>query len=299
MLTASLPRRPNVFQTEDLGALCYLDHLLNERPNSRFEHVVLDEAQEVSPLELLVIRRHSRGNGFTILGDLTQSLSPQGIDRWREVLQLFRGATVSRYVARTSYRATYEITRYANRILKEAVPRADTAVPYRRHGPPPSFSPARTYDEMVAAITADIRELEGQGVKTIGVLCKSTVDAKKLHRALRNSGIKNVGMLDHEEALSESVVVAPIYLTRGLEYDAVILAGASKEHYPNTSLHSKLLYLAVSRAAHHLRIHWFGQPAPQLGVRRRTPRRKKPGSKRHRRKLAGTVQGPGPPVQNL
>ncbi len=230
-----------------------------------------------------MIRRHSRGNGFTILGDLTQSLSPQGIDRWLEVLQLFRGATVSRYVARTSYRATYEITRYANRVLKQAVPRGVTAKPYPRHGPPPSFRPAQTYSEMVAAITADIRELERQGVKTIGVLCKSAVDAKKLHRALRDSGIKDVGMLDHEEAPSESVVVAPIHLTRGIEYDAVILAGASKEHYPTTSLHGKLLYLAVSRAAHHLHIHWFGQPAPQLGVRRRTSRRKKPGSKRHRR----------------
>jgi DNA helicase-2/ATP-dependent DNA helicase PcrA len=254
--------------------------LFNERPNAGFEHVVLDEAQEVSPIEILMIRRHSRGNGFTILGDLTQSLSPQGIDRWVEVLQLFRGATVSRYVARTSYRATYQITRYANRVLKAAVPRGITAVPYRRPGPPPSFRPARTYNAMVAAITADIRELEGQGVKTIGVLCKSVVDAKKLYRALRHHGIKDVAKLDDEETPSESVVVTPTYLTRGLEYDAVILAGASKEHYPPTPLHSKLLYLAVSRAAYHLRIHWFGQPAPQLCVPHPTSRKKKSGSKR-------------------
>lgn len=292
MLTASLPRRPNVFRAEDLGALCYLDHLLNERPNSRFEHVVLDEAQEVSVVELLVIRRHNQGNGFTILGDLTQSLSPQGIEHWQEVLQLFRGATVHRYVARTGYRATYDITRYANRLLKQASPRAVTAVPFRRPGPPPSFRSAHSYNEMVAAITEDIKELEGHGVKTIGILCKSFIDAKKLQRALRNQGLE-VGLLNRDEAPTQNVVVAPIYLTRGLEYDGVILAGASKEHYPTTPLHTRLLYVAVGRAAHYLHIHWIGQPAVQLGVRRRTSRKKNRGSKRHRRSRA--IEGLGLP----
>ncbi len=280
MLSASLPRRPNVFQPEDLGPLCYLDHLLNERPNAGFEHVVLDEAQEVSQIELLLMQRHSRGSGFTILGDLTQSLTPQGIERWREVLQLFHGATVSRYVARTSYRSTYEITRYANRIMKKAAPNALTAVPYQRHGSPPSFTASPNYNEMVAAIAADLRGLRGQGAKTIGVLCKSAFDTQKLYRALRSIGIEDVGMLDREGAPSESAIVAPIYLTRGLEYDAVILAGASKDNYLATPLHSKLLYLAVSRAAHQLHIHWVGQPAPQLGVPRRASSTKKSGSKR-------------------
>jgi DNA helicase-2/ATP-dependent DNA helicase PcrA len=280
MLTSSLPKHPNVFQVEDLGALSYLDHLLNDHPRAGFEHVVLDEAQEVSVLDLSVIRLHSQGNGFTILGDLTQSLSPHGIEHWQEVLRLFGGATVSWYVARTSYRATYEITRYANRLLKQAGPRAVTAVPFRRHGPPPSFSPARTYNEMVTAITGDIKELERHGAKTIGVLCKSAVDAKKLHRALHDQGLE-IGLLNRNEVPTESIVVAPTYLTRGLEYDGVILAGASKEHYPTSPLHTKLLYLAVSRAAHYLHIHWIGQPAPQLGVGRRTSRGRKPGGRRN------------------
>ncbi len=281
-LAASLLKRPNVFQSEDIGPLCYLDHLLNEHQNAAFEHVVIDEAQEVSPLEMLLIKRHTRGNGFTILGDLTQSLSPQGIDHWGETLRLFRGATRARYVARTSYRATSEITRYANRILKRVMPTSVRARTAKRPGHRPGFVRSNTYDEMVAAIATDIDVLQktDNGAQTIGILCKSMSDSKKLHGALRNRGIPNIGIVDSDGVALEKIVAAPIYLTRGLEFDAVILAGASKEHYPTTPLHGKLLYLAVTRAAHYLQIHWVGQPAPQLGVplRRRSrpikPRRK-------------------------
>jgi DNA helicase II / ATP-dependent DNA helicase PcrA len=274
LLSASLPARPTVFEPEDLGALSYLDYLLNERPSSRFEHVVLDEAQEISPIELMVLKLHSRGSGFTILGDLTQSLAPQGIERWRDVLELFRGATLSRFEARSSYRSTYEITRYANRVLKAATPNGVTAVPYPRRGSRPTFVPSRNYDDMVEAIAQDIDTLTRADMGTVGVLCKSEADAKKLHRSLVKRGVRGVGLVVRQSTPTESVVVAPIYLTRGLEYDAVVLAGASKDHYPMTPLHNRLLYLGVSRAAHQLHIHWFGQPAAQLGVKRPGAREK-------------------------
>ncbi|MBI4663606.1 MAG: ATP-binding domain-containing protein [Verrucomicrobia bacterium] len=292
LLTASLPRGHYVFQVEDLGALAYLDHLLTERPNSSFEHVVLDEAQEVSPIEFMVIQRHSQRRGFTILGDLTQSLSPQGIDQWRELLQLFPGATVSRYVARTSFRATREITRYANRVLKRASPRSVTAEPFPREGRPPSFIRSNTFKEMVEAIAIDIRRFDVQGVKTIGVLSKSAIDAKRLHQALRAAGLQHAWLMAGEDTRpGGNVVVAPIYLARGLEFDSVILAGASKDSYPDTPLHGKLLYLAVSRAAHHLNIHWVGQPAHQLCI----PRPTRPKKNRGRRRAAGHAQSPAKP----
>lgn len=273
-LSASLPKRPTVFTPEDLGALCHLDHLLNDRAEPRFDHVVIDEAQEVSVIELLVIRMHSRNNGFTILGDLAQRLSPQGIDSWRDILQVFRGEASSRYRVRTSYRSTYEITRFANRLLKKADHRAVTAVPFHRPGPRPDLRPARDYAEMVTMIEADIEDLGQHGATTIGILCKSTTHTRALHLALRKRGLE-VGLLTRDETPTQPVVVAPIHVTRGLEYDAVILAGTSRDNYPSSPLHSRLLYVGASRAAHHLRIRWFGPPAAQLGVRpTQTPERR-------------------------
>jgi DNA helicase-2/ATP-dependent DNA helicase PcrA len=295
ILAESLPRGPTVFRAEDLGPLCYLDHLLNDHSDPQFHHVVLDEAQEISPIELLVIKRHTRGNGFTILGDLTQSLSPQGIDRWGDILQLFRGQGRSRHVIRISFRATREITRFANRVLKRVAPKSTTAVAFNRMGPPPSFRRSRSYQEMVDAIASDIGELKEHGASTVGVLCRTMVEAQRLHRDLTDRGVKGLGLTAREKPSSRNIVVAPVSLTRGMEYDAVIVAGASKANFPPTTLHGRILYLAVSRAAHELRIHWFGQVASQIPVPDKPHRKKlrkgtrKPRRTRQRSKNPTTV----------
>ena len=266
-LAASIPQGVLVFEAEDLGGLAQLDHLLNERVTSRFEHVVIDEAQEVSPIELRVILEHGRGAGFTILGDLTQSLSPQGIDQWREVLPLFRESKVERYLARTSFRATREITKYANRLLKETAPNGLTAIPYRSAGTPVRFVRSPSYAEMVNSIAADLKRFKEAGARTIAVLTKSATDARKLYRALRAGGLEHISLTDEDAAQpSASVSVAPIYLTRGLEFDAVIIAGAGEDNYPSSPLHGTLLYLGVTRAAHQLHIYWLGRPAAALGL---------------------------------
>jgi len=268
LLASSLPGRPTVFNEEDIGPLCFTDNLINALPNAQFDHVVIDEAQEVSPIAMAFIKTHNLNGGFTILADLQQSLFPHGFERWNEILPLFRKTSVTRTpVARTSYRATSELTRFSNRILRQASSTASSAVPYPRHGDEPSLRGHMSYDSMAKAIGDDINSLRNQGMKTIGVLCKSTSDATKLHRIVRNQGLTNISLLNKEESEVTDVTVAPIHMTRGLEFDAVILSGVTKEHYPETPLHSRLLYIGVSRAAHRLSIHWFGLPAAQIGYR--------------------------------
>lgn len=149
-ITTSLKKELSLFGREDLGCVAYLDHLLNEHPNAEFQHVVIDEAQELAPIEFLLMRRHRRGDSLTILGDLTQSLSPQGIDNWGEMLRLFRGTKVSRFRIRHSYRSTSEITLVSNKVLKAVSPNATSASAQDRHGPRPQLFRSRTYQEMVS-----------------------------------------------------------------------------------------------------------------------------------------------------
>lgn len=275
MLAASLPRSLARFHHEDLAALCYLDRLLNERPSAGFEHVVLDEAQEVSPLEVLVLRLHSRGDSFTILGDLAQNLSPTGVDDWKDLLKPLGGAAVSQHTARSSLRATAELTRFANAVLKVARPRSKSAVPIQRHGPRPAFRRSASYADMVTAIADDIRMLRAEGSKTIGVACKTALEARRLHAELRRAGVEHIALLDLRDEASDSTVIGPSYLMRGLEFDAVILAGAHSTVYTGTPLHNKLLYLAVTRAAHRLHIHWIKTLAKALGPTPSKPRARK------------------------
>ncbi len=299
LIGKSLSGKSKMFRIVDLPALCHLDHSLNDRENVRkrgrivptFEHVVIDEAQDVSPLELLLLYRHSSNKAFTILGDIGQCFLPhRGITNWREVKQVFSKETVRRWDARISYRATYELTTYANRILRKVMPGVPRAIPYRRHGEEPAFTRSKSYTDMVTAIAKDIKSLQGQNVQTIAILCKTLKEASSLQKRLIKAGIEDIVLLDKQRAYQAKVVIASIYLTKGIEYDAVILANARKNNYPNSVLHSKLLYIAVTRAAHRLHIHWFGTLADVLVAPGLFPKKEdKRAKKRKRGKRRKTV----------
>ena len=74
----------------DLAAALYLDYAINGYESERFEHVVVDEAQDVSPLEFVLLQMHSVNGTFTILGDLRQSALPyKSISTWNQFASLF------------------------------------------------------------------------------------------------------------------------------------------------------------------------------------------------------------------
>jgi DNA helicase-2/ATP-dependent DNA helicase PcrA len=94
--------------------------------------------------------------------------------------------------------------------------------------------------------------------------------------SLRGAGVNNAALFGSNGDVTPKIVVAPIYMVRGIEFDAVIVANASMVNYVESSLSNRLLYLAVSRAAHQLYVHWFGRLAAVLdsaGVRQRTRKR--------------------------
>ena len=109
----------NVFGDGDMGALAYLDHLLNDTIESKFRHVVVDEAQDISPIEFKMLAISSSNNWFTILGDTAQRLtSYRGVERWRDVERVFGRSEIAVQRARRSYRSTRQITVFTNRILR-------------------------------------------------------------------------------------------------------------------------------------------------------------------------------------
>lgn len=261
--------------TADLPALSYLDHLLDPRRSSGFQHIVVDEGQNVTPLEYHLLRLHSSNDSFTILGDLAQSVIPhRGVTSWSEISRLFAKEDVQRMNVTTSYRSTNEITRYRNRILGYVDSRAQKAVSIGRHGERPRFMRSRTYKDMVNAIAADITSLTKQGVVTIAVLCKTERESKKLAQELTQHGLV-VCLLDEDLETEEPILVASIRQVKGLEFDAVLLSNARDYNFPHAWAYDRLLYLAITRAVHRLHIHWFGELAQILVPSRRylkTPR---------------------------
>jgi DNA helicase-2/ATP-dependent DNA helicase PcrA len=253
------------FIETDLAPLLYLDHLLNDQPTQGLEHVVIDEAQDISPLEVALLKHHSRNGWFTILGDVRQRLLPyRGVTNWRQMSVVFEQKDVARYESRLSYRSTSEVTRFSNRLLRRLPGSLAPPLPYDRHGDPVRFRGARSFEAMVANIASEIRDLQAKDIRSIAVLTKWTRDAKAIARQLPHAGVHGAALLEGSGVIEGDITVAPVLLTKGLEFDAVIVAGVHTSNFSASDFDCRLLYLACTRAKHALSLHWFGKPAQVL-----------------------------------
>ncbi len=248
----------------DLAAALYLDYAINGFESERFEHVVVDEAQDVSPLEIELMRMHSANNSFTILGDLQQGILPyKSIRNWHQLASLFERESVSRLDSRLTYRSTRQITQYANRILQGLPQRTKMPVAYDRRGERPRLVRSGNAAAMRQSIADSVQRLRGlDDVRSVAILTKWRQTARDIHEDLRAKGVESVGMLTEGGLIDTDVTVSPIILTKGLEFDAVIVANARRDNFNESDFDRMLLYLACTRARHHLEIQWYGARSP-------------------------------------
>ena len=248
----------------DLAPALYLDYAINGFESERFEHVVVDEAQDVSPLEIELMKLNSSNSSFTILGDLRQGILPhKSVENWLPIRNLFEQEIVSRQDMRMTYRSTKQITQYANRILQALPQRTKMPIAYPRSGERPRLVRSGSLPSMNQAIAETIQNLRLlEDVRSIGILTKWQSNAGKVKDYLVEQAIGDIGYLDKDGVLDTDITVSPIILTKGLEFDAVIVANASKRNFNDTDFDRMLLYLACTRARHYLEIHWFETRSP-------------------------------------
>ena len=254
------------FEDSDLGALTYLDHLLNDTIRRRYQHIVVDEAQDISPIELRLLRLGSVNNWFTILGDTAQRLTPhRGIRRWGDIkpaLALGRSAMKVQH-ARTSYRSNKHITRFNNRILRQFDRNIDAPIPYEREGHRVEFHRHTSSQNMYRYVVSElerIRSLDNLTNSQIAILVRDGHNLREFQSFCKKNGIDDVAKLG-SEVRHLSTVLARIPEAKGLEFDAVIVIGVN-DAFTDTIFNQKLLYVAATRAKHYLAIHWARRHSP-------------------------------------
>ena len=262
--TASNTQAGQALGLTDMAAALYLDYALNGVESKNYQHIVVDEAQDVSPLELELMRMHSVNQSFTILGDLRQSLLRyKSITNWYNLASIFDAGATSRLESRLTYRSTRQITQYTNRILQGLPARTKMPTPYTRAGERPRLIRSKSATNMNLTIAMSIQALrENDNVKSIAVLTKWRTTADKLGALLTAADIPGVTVLQADKPMESDIIVSPTILTKGLEFDAVIVANAGKNNYNETEFDRMLLYLACTRARHYLEIHWHGSRSP-------------------------------------
>ena len=98
--------------------------------------------------------------------------------------------------------------------------------------------------------------------RSVAVLTKWQRTAEDIAEALRGGGIESIGVLTLGGVIDTDVTVSPIILTKGLEFDTVIVANVRKDNFNESEFDRMLLYLACTRARHRLEIHWYGTRSP-------------------------------------
>ncbi|WP_249709478.1 3'-5' exonuclease [Bacillus cereus] len=253
-------RKKEVY-VEDLPALIYIHYRITGiEIGQKFHHVVIDEAQDFSPFQVYVLKEITLGNSFTILGDLSQAIYDyQGIEDWSAFKEVFQ--ETGYYELTRSYRSTKEIIEFANEIIKNAEIPVGLAMPVFRSGE--EVKVIHTEDQFTE-ILKTLKQLQNADVKTIAVIGRTDDECRDMYEKLTNAGL-TVNVIEADQSKYEGgISVVPVYLAKGLEFDAVLLIDVDEEHYKNTKHDAKLLYVGCTRSLHDLWIFHSGEASPLI-----------------------------------
>ncbi|MBA2941604.1 AAA family ATPase [Paenibacillus sp. CGMCC 1.16610] len=254
-------------QLEDLAPLLHIHTRLYGISSDRlFDHVVIDEAQDFSPFQVAVLDSYTRNSSFTILGDLSQGIHAyQGIKDWKEFSSLFQEEQGGYFELERSYRSTMEIIQFANLVLQRGVENPLLAVPVFRSGNKVRVLQTDLKQRIPLLLQA-IATLQQGTSSTIAVVARTEKQAEDLHDVLTKAGIETNLITSKQRVYRGGISVVPVYLTKGLEFDAVLLMDVTAAHYEATLMDAKLLYVGCTRALHELWLMAPGDLSPLVST---------------------------------
>ncbi len=233
---------------DDLAAILYLKIKLDgSRYKDRVKHIVIDEAQDYSPLQFKVIKELTHCSSFTIVGDVNQRIIPSDeIPAMMDLNNIFSDLKVKNFSLSRSYRSTNEITNYANQYLKKG-----EIIPLIREGEKVIEEQVYNLKELVDKILKDIEKLKEKSYESIAVICRDLKDTVTLGNLIKKRAY--IKVISGEDMIySSGEVILPSYFAKGLEFDAVIMIDT---FYCRDEDENTLKYIMATRALHELHVY--------------------------------------------
>jgi DNA helicase II / ATP-dependent DNA helicase PcrA len=222
---------------------------------SKVKHLLVDEMQDYSPVQYAVLSRifHCKK---TILGDVSQSVNSFSSSAADDILKVFPGAQLMKL--NKSYRSTYEIASFAKIIIPN-----DELEVMERHGKEPAFNSCKCESEEQNFIKSRISAFKDSGYHSLGIICKTQKQAAHLYNELEESFPESVLLTEESAAFSGGLIICSVHMSKGLEFDHVIVPGADARNYHEEN-DRYLLYIACTRAMHELHLSYVKQKSPFL-----------------------------------
>lgn len=236
----------NEVKFEDITPIIYIRSSLEGfRSYGNMKHVLVDEAQDYSPLFYEIVKRSFPNASLTIMGDLNQRIDKHSNVKSRNsITNVFND--VKTVVLTKSYRSTGNITNFTKDILEthEPIEAVD------RIGDNPTIHIVN--NNLEERISTKINEMKDKGYKSIAIICKNKENSKKLYSSLKELNDDINLIISDKCEFKIGINVISSYIAKGLEFDGVILADG--ESY--LSIEDKhLFYTACTRALHELHIY--------------------------------------------
>ncbi|WP_276374992.1 3'-5' exonuclease [Chryseolinea sp. H1M3-3] len=244
--------RPELFATGTDGTLEYADvfpliyckiRLEGAQPYDHVKHLLVDEMQDYTPVQYAVLSRifHCKK---TILGDVSQTVNPYSASSAESIEQIFPQADIVKLFR--SYRSTFEITTFS-----QSISRNPNIIPMERHGDEPAIKGFTSNAEELEEIKKMIHDFKESEYQSMGIICKTLDQAEFVYNEVKAHGIHL--LTPDSTSFSNGVLIATVHLSKGLEFDEVIVPFASSRNY-KTDVDKSMLYIACTRAMHHLTI---------------------------------------------
>jgi len=254
-----------VFTSDDVPLLDEARSLLGARPKRKgraaeddevrtYGHIVIDEAQDLSPMQLRMLARRSLNGSMTVVGDIAQATGAWAHASWEEILALLPDRRPPRRAELTiGYRIPAPNMELAARVLRAAAPDLSPPRSIRQAGTMPRFIRVDAADSDVGALGAAVaraalEELEEVGQGNVGIIVStSLIDVV-------SDGLSAAGVtfgLASRNGLDERITIVPIGLSKGLELDATVVVEPASI-VDEEAQGMRALYVALTRSTKRL-----------------------------------------------
>ena len=254
----------HILGKEDLtpAEYTYLKMSLTGFSDHNTRYVIVDEVQDYTEAQLMVMTKYFRNAHFMMLGDEFQSIH-SGTATFRDIENWFisQGKEVTNLSLMTSYRSSPEITKLFTGLLPKEIRIQTNSV--QREGIEPAVITCETHEDYVEKLKSVIAENTREEGLT-AIICE---DRSGINLISRSLGDETPHIVRSYEALPKSgVVMMELKLAKGLEFDTVILPDVTEGEYPDRPLFRHRLYTAISRATEKIIILADGKLSPLVTV---------------------------------
>ncbi len=231
-----------------------------------YEHILVDEAQDLSPVELAVVfDTTSAAKSITLSGDVQQRLHmDNGFTDWKTVLGELSLSHVEIEPLKLSYRSSRSIIEFARAVLGPLAS-ADAPQATREGAPVDLFHHGHTGDA-VATLAEALRDLmQSEPQASVCVIARYPEQADLYYSGLHRAEVPYLRRVAEQDfSFKPGVDVTDVRQVKGLEFDYVVIVEASESSYPDDPEARHLLHIAATRAAHQLWLFAVGKVSPLI-----------------------------------